>query len=899
MNTQTLPMTLEASNSFLDGSTGVQNWGDNVTIAAYSADGSDARISYRRVGGLGIIGARHDNQLDYDAKNQTSEQFEIDFNGKVKQVNLELGRIEQLASQPVGTWQAFSAQGNLVASGKFDPSVATSIGTDSYQFALSANKSFERLVIAATASGSSPQLANNSNFSLETLTYTRDNGSGSSKAPDQAPPKTGSEKLLTLETKDASLQASASRLIWDSGVEITGYGSNGRSAVLRKGAGGLSVRGGRFGNQIDFDADLGRGEGLNIDFGKAVRQVGVVLGRMESDDGEGLPETGLWRAYGTDGSQIATGKLDPNSAESLGSGDYRFKIAARQAIAKLTIEATAYGNGAGTQYKDNNSDFTLQSLTYSSSTGEQNGKEQDVTAGNKRPIAASDKVTVNEDASVVIKAASLLGNDSVGDGPISLTGIATKSSKGGSITNLKNGSYRYTPAADFFGSDSFRYSVADADGDTSSATVNVSVNPINDLPTAIGGFATTKAGVSVEIPVENDFGGDGPNRGAIVAGSARNGKVRVNDKGTAKNPTDDSIIYSPNPGFSGVDRLRYTISDANGDTSTATVVVDVAKEEVKNNRPKAKSDRITTKEDASVVVTAGKLLGNDDLGDVPTAITTVASSSDKGGKIKSNRNGTYTYSPKSGFSGKDSFSYTITDTDGDTSTATVNVQVDPVKSFVSPIKSPGSPVKPPTSPMEPRNRVNLTASPNYLDGTKLPQRWGREVRMVATGFDGRPARIAYYDQKSDEGFGIVSSRDRGKQIDFYQNKGSEKLTLSFDRLVDDMVLTVGMLGVNEDNTGFDETGKWTALDANGRVIGTGLIGPEKSQLGNSVRVPGTYGQYPIEVNTRSPFAELVIEATAFGHGKGGPTQRYYGENNSDFDVTNISFDVIPGTQGGF
>jgi hypothetical protein len=887
MNTQTLPTTLEASNSFLDGSTGVQRWGDDVTIAASSADGSDARISYRRAGGFGVVGANYDNQLDYDTQEGASEQFEIDFNGNVEQVNLKLSRIEQLSNQPIGTWKAFSAKGNLVASGKLDSSAATLAGTGRYQFAISANRPFERLVIAAD--GTNPQLVSNSNFSLETLTYTREENL-SSIAPLQSPLTDGSATPLTLETKDAALQGSGSRLVWNSGVEITGYSANGTDAALRKGASGLAVRGGRSGKQIDFDADLGKGEGLNIDFGKAVRQLSVVLGQMESNDGEGLPETGLWRAYGADGRQIATGTLDPNSAESLGDSNYRFAIATQKDIAKLTIEATAYGNGAGTQYKDNNSDFTLQSLTYSSgndsSGNDSSGNDsQDVIPQNKQPVALNDSISVNEDASVVIDPASLLGNDRAGDGPLTLTEIATKSSKGGTIVGLKGGSYRYTPAENFFGSDSFRYTIADADGDTSTAAVNISVKSVNDVPLAIGGFATTEAGVGVEISVENDFGGDGPNQGSITVGSAKYGTLSVNNKGTANNPTDDSITYIPDPKFSGVDRFRYTITDADGDTSTATVVVDVVEGKVANKLPKAVGDRMTTKEDTSIVISAEKLLNNDNLGDAPTVITKVDGSSAKGGTVKSNSNGTYTYRPKSGFSGTDSFRYTITDTDGDISAATVDVEVDPVKSS--------------GSLMEPRNRVNLVASPNYLDGTKLPQRWGSEVRMSAAGFDGRDARIVYYEQKSDKGFGVVSSRDRGKQIDFFQDKGSEKLTLSFDKLVDDAVLTVGMVGVNEDNTGFDETGKWTALDTNGRVVGTGLIGPDQSMLGDGVRVPNTYGQYPIEIDAQSPFAELIVEATGFGHGQGSPTKQSYGENNSDFDVTGISFDVIPGTQGGF
>ena len=894
MSTQ-IPTILKASPYVLNGATSAQRWDDNVTIAAFSANGSDAQISYRKEGGFGIVGGFYGNQIDYDPSKGASEQFEIDFNGDVQQVNLTLGRLEQPTAQSVGVWKAFSVEGNLVASGQLDPSVATSLNSDSYQFAIATNTPFDRLTIAAAADGTS------SDFSLENVGYVRANEVMSKVLSIQA------DAPVTLAAKDAVSKDKGSRLVWDDGVEVTGYSADGNAAALKKSSSGLAVRGGRYGNQIDFDADLGKGEGLNLDFGGSIRQLSVVLGRMELDDGEGLPETGLWRAYGTDGSEVAAGQLDPSSAESLGGGNYRFAIDAGVDIARISIEATAYGDGTGTQYKDNNSDFSLLNVTYSrvgkggtpidsggdSANGSDSAIDGSETGGepvivDNKPSAISDNITIDEDTSAVISITDLLSNDNLGDAPLSSSEIDTRSAQGGSITSQPDGTYLYTPTANFFGSDSFNYKIADSNGDTSRGTVNVTVNSVNDFPEAIGGFAETKVGVSIDIPVENDFGGDGPSRSAIKAGTAEHGTVSVNTRGTPTDPTDDLITYAPEAGFSGVDRLRYTISDADGDTSTATVTVVVDEPEVVNKKPQAANDRVTTDEDVSIVITAEKLLSNDSLGDVPTAVTTVASSSAKGGTVTSGNNGDYTYRPKSGFSGSDSFSYTIADTDGDTSTAKVNVQVNPI-----------APPVPPVLPMEPRNRVNLTASPTYLDGTTLPQRWGSEVRISASGFDGRAAKISYYEQKSDKGFGVISPRDRGKQLDFFQDKGSEKINLAFDTLVSNAVLTVGMMGTNEDNTGFDETGKWTALDANGRVVDTGLIGPDQSLLGDGVRAPGTYGQYPIEIDARSPFAELVIEATGFGHGKGGPTQQSYGENNSDFDITAISFDVVPGTQGGF
>lgn len=49
----------------------------------------------------------------------------------------------------------------------------------------------------------------------------------------------------------------------------------------------------------------------------------------------------------------------------------------------------------------------------------------------------------------------------------------------------------------------------------------------------------------------------------------------VNNNGTPNDPTDDTLIYTPSGGFLGNDSFLYSISDANLDSSTATVYINV------------------------------------------------------------------------------------------------------------------------------------------------------------------------------------------------------------------------------------------------------------------------------------------------------------------------------------
>ena len=73
----------------------------------------------------------------------------------------------------------------------------------------------------------------------------------------------------------------------------------------------------------------------------------------------------------------------------------------------------------------------------------------------------------------------------------------------------------YTPDLDYNGPDSFTYQICDATPDCASATVNVTVDPVNDLPVALDDTATVAEDGTVNVAVlANDyFGGDGPAAG--------------------------------------------------------------------------------------------------------------------------------------------------------------------------------------------------------------------------------------------------------------------------------------------------------------------------------------------------------------------------------------------------
>ena len=77
--------------------------------------------------------------------------------------------------------------------------------------------------------------------------------------------------------------------------------------------------------------------------------------------------------------------------------------------------------------------------------------------------------------------------------------------------------------------------------------------------------------------LENDsFGVDGPGAvDLIISQGPQNGTLTVDDNGTAENPSDDTLVYSPNSDFSGAELIVYQLEDATGSTATANVEVNV------------------------------------------------------------------------------------------------------------------------------------------------------------------------------------------------------------------------------------------------------------------------------------------------------------------------------------
>ncbi|BAP58128.1 VCBS repeat-containing protein [Thioploca ingrica] len=290
-----------------------------------------------------------------------------------------------------------------------------------------------------------------------------------------------------------------------------------------------------------------------------------------------------------------------------------------------------------------------------------------VTEVNDPPVAVNDSYTTGEDQPLTVPATGVLVNDNDGGdgGPLSVTSNTQPSH--GTVTQNPDGSFTYTSEANFFGTDSFTYTISDGQ-DTSTATVTITVTDINDPPVAANDnySATEDQPLTVPAPTgvlanDNDGGDGGPLM--VVSNTQPN-------HGTVTLDSDGSFTYTPNANFDSVDSFAYTISDGQ-DTSTATVTINVASV---NDPPVAVDDNYTATEDQPLTITAPGILGNDTDGGDGGPLSVVSVTQPSHGTLAYNQDGAFTYTPNANFSGPDSFTYTISDGQA-TSTATVTINV--------------------------------------------------------------------------------------------------------------------------------------------------------------------------------------------------------------------------------
>ena len=286
------------------------------------------------------------------------------------------------------------------------------------------------------------------------------------------------------------------------------------------------------------------------------------------------------------------------------------------------------------------------------------------------PDAVDDAVSVVEDSGST--AIDAIGNDTLTDDATYLTGSLNTTGTSGTVTDNGDGTFGYTPAAGFVGTDTFTYTICDDDTPTATcdtATVTVTVTD-EGSPDAVDDAVSVveDSGSTAIDAIGND---DLTDNAAYLAGSLDT----TGTSGTVVDNGDGTFGYTPAAGFVGTDTFTYTICDDDTPTATcdtATVTVTVTDE----GSPDAVDDAVTVVEDSGA--TTIDAIGNDTLTDDATYLTGSLDTTGMVGSVTDNGDGTFDYTPAAGFVGTDTFTYTICDDDTPTATcdtATVTVTV--------------------------------------------------------------------------------------------------------------------------------------------------------------------------------------------------------------------------------
>jgi PGF-CTERM protein/PGF-pre-PGF domain-containing protein len=247
-----------------------------------------------------------------------------------------------------------------------------------------------------------------------------------------------------------------------------------------------------------------------------------------------------------------------------------------------------------------NSSKTLQEVTINVTENEAGSfnffggaaTTQQSSVVNSAPTANDDTATTDEDTSVTV---DVVANDSDPDGDaLDVSTITSGPSHGtAQITGASNDGIQFDPGDDATSDVSITYEVSDGNGGTDTATLNVTVDPINDAPTANDDTATTdeNSPLSVDdgdsadlLELSTDVEGDSLSLGAVGGESFSSGStVTLDSDATVTVDDDGSWVYDPNGQFESLgdgqmdtDSFTYTVADGNGGTDRGTITVTIS-----------------------------------------------------------------------------------------------------------------------------------------------------------------------------------------------------------------------------------------------------------------------------------------------------------------------------------
>jgi parallel beta-helix repeat protein len=271
----------------------------------------------------------------------------------------------------------------------------------------------------------------------------------------------------------------------------------------------------------------------------------------------------------------------------------------------------------------------------------------------------------------------------------------------------------------------------------------------NHPPRAQPDFASTPEDTTLEVDVlANDTDPDGDE---LVVTSF---DATTTEDGSVSDEGDGILRYVPADGFVGTDTFTYAIEDPSGASATGDVSVTVEP----NAAPDAANDSATSVDGDPVTI---DLLANDsDPDGDDISVQSIDTTSDEGGSVANNGDGTATYTPLADFEGADSFAYSIVDEHGKSDGAVVSLtvvnppNVPPVAVDDEATVGDGESVTIPVLD----NDTDAESDPLALQSVDAASDRGG---VVTNNGDGTVSYAAPDDISGDDGFDYVVADDQG------------------------------------------------------------------------------------------------------------------------------------------
>ncbi len=196
---------------------------------------------------------------------------------------------------------------------------------------------------------------------------------------------------------------------------------------------------------------------------------------------------------------------------------------------------------------------------------------------NDAPVVSGsvDLGSMNKDAGLVITSAELLANASDIDGDaLSVTGLIVTSGSG-TVSDNGDGTWTFTPTADWNGEVAFGYTVDDGNGGTAPAAAELTVNAGNDAPVVSGSVDLGSMNEDASLTItEAEFLANASD----IDGDALSvtGLTVTSGSGTVADNGDGTWTFTPTADWNGEVSFGYTVDDGNGGTAPAVAELSVS-----------------------------------------------------------------------------------------------------------------------------------------------------------------------------------------------------------------------------------------------------------------------------------------------------------------------------------